>query len=41
MNATPEEIAQNGAQTLETPTVGETNAANQNRRERKTRALNG
>lgn len=29
MNATPEEIAQNGAQTLETPTVGETNAANQ------------
>lgn len=29
MNATPEEIAQNGAQTLETPTVGETNAASQ------------
>ena len=29
MNATPEAIAQNGAQTLETPTVGETNAASQ------------
>jgi len=29
MNATPEEIAQNGAQTLETPTVEETNAASQ------------